>query len=63
MNKTYLFITALFVLIFMSCQSAKKNNTERQNEVELVNPEKPDVPLNKNDAFQKVQKRHVQEKR
>ena len=22
----------------------------------LVNPEKPDVPLNKNDAFQKVQK-------
>lgn len=32
---------------------------ERQN----VNPEKPDVPLNKNDAFQKVQKRRVQEKR
>ncbi len=27
-----------------------------------VNPEKPDVPLNKNDAFQKVQKRRVQEK-
>lgn len=26
-----------------------------------VNPEKPDVPLNKNDAFQKVQKRRVQE--
>ena len=31
--------------------------------VRLVNPEKPDVPLNKNDAFQKVQKRRVQEKR
>lgn len=31
--------------------------------VTLVNPEKPDVPLNKNDAFQKVQKRRVQEKR
>lgn len=31
--------------------------------VNLINPEKPDVPLNKNDAFQKVQKRHVQEKR
>lgn len=31
--------------------------------VGLVNPEKPDVPLNKNDAFQKVQKRRVQEKR
>ena len=30
---------------------------------EDVNPEKPDVPLNKNDAFQKVQKRRVQEKR
>lgn len=29
----------------------------------MINPEKPDVPLNKNDAFQKVQKRRVQEKR
>ncbi len=28
-----------------------------------LNPEKPDVPINKNDAFQKVQKRRVQEKR
>lgn len=28
-----------------------------------VNPEKPYVPLNKNDAFQKVQKRRVQKKR
>ena len=27
----------------------------------VINPEKPDVPLNKNDAFQKVQKRRVQE--
>ena len=40
----------------------------RKNEVMYrliapVNPEKPDVPLNKNDAFQKVQKRRVQEKR
>lgn len=31
--------------------------------VSHINPEKPDVPLNKNDAFQKVQKRRVQEKR
>ncbi len=31
--------------------------------INIVNPEKPDVPLNKNDAFQKVQKRRVQEKR
>ena len=30
---------------------------------DYLNPEKPDVPLNKNDAFQKVQKRRVQEKR
>lgn len=29
----------------------------------IVNPEKPDMPLNKNDAFQKLQKRRVQEKR
>jgi hypothetical protein len=33
------------------------------NDTEKINPEKPDVPLNKNDAFQKVQKRRVQEKR
>ena len=28
-----------------------------------LNPENPDVPINKNDAFQNVQKRRVQEKR
>ena len=33
------------------------------NKIFYLNPEKPDVPLNKNDAFQKVQKRRVQEKR
>lgn len=37
--------------------------TELSAPIGRVNPEKPDVPLNKNDAFQKVQKRHVQEKR
>lgn len=37
------------------------NRTVRRKR--YINPEKPDVPLNKNDAFQKVQKRHVQEKR
>lgn len=31
--------------------------------IDGINPEKPDVPINKNDAFQKVQKRRVQEKR
>lgn len=47
---------AVFPLILMGCT---------QDEVikEDINPEKPDVPLNKNDAFQKVQKRRVQEKR
>lgn len=29
----------------------------------IINPEKPDAPLYKNDAFQKVQKRRVPEKR
>jgi len=36
---------------------------ERTGGAANLNPEKPDVPLNKNDAFQKVQKRRVQEKR
>lgn len=39
------------------------NVMKQDNPHYRVNPEKPDVPLNKNDAFQKVQKRHVQEKR
>lgn len=43
-------------------QCPDKKLGERLKEV-LINPEKPDVPLNKNDAFQKVQKRRVQEKR
>lgn len=39
-------------------------NTEYEIDIiNFINPEKPDVPLNKNDAFQKVQKRRVQEKR
>ena len=42
---------------------AEKKRTNKWLAEQLVNPEKPDVPLNKNDAFQKVQKRHVQEKR
>lgn len=42
-----------------------KNKIDVMNAIigKKVNPEKPDVPLNKNDAFQKVQKRRVQEKR
>ena len=38
-------------------------NSSILRRIRQVNPEKPDVPLNKNDAFQKVQKRRVQEKR
>ena len=45
MNKTYLFITALFVLIFMSCQSRKKNNAEKQNEIELVSRKTAGLPF------------------
>ena len=44
-------------------QETWKNKIQTTVNLEQVNPEKPDVPLNKNDAFQKVQKRHVQEKR
>ena len=40
-----------------------QNNNVQLTWNRYVNPEKPDVPLNKNDAFQKVQKRRVQEKR
>lgn len=48
-----------------NCQEQKITHEEKIKIIEtyIVNPEKPDVPLNKNDAFQKVQKRHVQEKR
>lgn len=46
--------------IFNLSQAKKRYSSGR---VLYVNPEKPDVPLNKNDAFQKVQKRRVQEKR
>lgn len=63
-----------FILLAAGCtqvmyaQSTEKNEKFLENktlfeELTNVNPEKPDVPLNKNDAFQKVQKRHVQEKR
>ena len=40
-----------------------KKNYQDETKCRQLNPEKPDVPLNKNDAFQKVQKRRVQEKR
>lgn len=43
--------------------SQEENRKTEKPVSDGVNPEKPDVPLNKNDAFQKVQKRRVQEKR
>ena len=47
----------------MKSVSFRKDLVGVQDELLRLNPEKPDVPLNKNDAFQKVQKRRVQEKR
>ena len=44
-------------------QCDNKKKLDKDIYLSNVNPEKPDVPLNKNDAFQKVQKRRVQEKR
>lgn len=52
---------------FARCLNAtcprSQNCLRRTAALQDINPEKPDVPLNKNDAFQKVQKRRVQEKR
>lgn len=56
--------------VLLCCQALSLSLFAQQQKVDTahiysipVNPEKPDVPLNKNDAFQKVQKRRVQEKR
>ena len=46
-----------------SIQEKEQKWDNRLKPSSQINPEKPDVPLNKNDAFQKVQKRRVQEKR
>ena len=49
--------------LYKSGLAETKKTRASTNELNYLNPEKPDVPLNKNDAFQKVQKRRVQEKR
>lgn len=57
---------AYLVLTYMKNLSGIEEtlkNIPEDSSLLQINPEKPDVPLNKNDAFQKVQKRHVQEKR
>ena len=62
-------ITEILILTIKAWAAAqerldiKKKNQDGKQALFQVNPEKPDVPLNKNDAFQKVQKRRVQEKR
>lgn len=71
MNSIKNFIPFFFVLLYrnriFSCQFPCSHNSlfaiNPRRDKSRVNPEKPDVPLNKNDAFQKVQKRRVQEKR
>lgn len=68
-------ILGMVTTLFSSCDLTllpenavtPENYFQNKSDLELwtnqLNPEKPDVPLNKNDAFQKVQKRRVQEKR
>ena len=58
----------MLIVLCSSCKESTEDEKAMQQMVErlfpeYVNPEKPDVPLNKNDAFQKVQKRRVQKKR
>ena len=73
MKKTNIILSFVICILSYGCTDLSETvytgvamNDFFKNEKELVanvNPEKPDVPLNKNDAFQKVQKRRVQEKR
>lgn len=59
-----LFVLLTACLSLFSCNNDNDNYPKDYVGFEKsINPEKPDVPLNKNDAFQKVQKRRVQEKR
>lgn len=59
----WIVLTALaYSLTAAQAQTPQAEKAFIKENMEL-NPEKPDVPLNKNDAFQKVQKRRVQEKR
>ena len=53
----------LYQVLLNFVTNALKFTSEGSIVIDYLNPEKPDVPINKNDAFQKVQKRRVQEKR
>ena len=66
LNKSRILNNGSYPLVFQVIHNRRKKllyTGYRMKEEVFVNPEKPDVPLNKNDAFQKVQKRRVQEKR
>ena len=63
MIKKTLTILAASCMMYSCTTKTESNPFFTEFQTEYVNPEKPDVPLNKNDAFQKVQKRRVQEKR
>ena len=56
-------LNTLLTIYFYHTRLTRESYEEWKEYKFPVNPEKPDVPLNKNDAFQKVQKRRVQEKR
>lgn len=62
-TKYILYLLSLVFLLSSCWKEDLKNCWMGDVTLTIVNPEKPDVPLNKNDAFQKVQKRRVQEKR
>ena len=63
MRKKITFLTLFLWLMTVTFPVIAQQKADTTYTFRFVNPEKPDVPLNKNDAFQKVQKRHVQEKR
>ena len=50
----------LLVLLFFHAQGSSLENFKENFTERSINPEKRNVPLYKNDAFQKVQKRRVQ---
>ena len=56
-------IARLFGCSIPTANRIKKSGRIDRAITQIVNPEKRNVPLYKNDAFQKVQKRRVPEKR
>ena len=48
MNRTLLFISLFSILTLVSCQSSQKNETGKQNEVELVAEKQLAFPFSSN---------------